>query len=486
MNYNTSIFDYLIHTLIFLLIGYVVYRGINISFSYDECLSHEIITRDDTQLVYTANNHLLNSILMYCSYMIWGNSEFALRLPNILAFLCYLFFGIKTLKLYDSPSIVFLCGFCLLFLNPFLLDFFSLARGYGLSVGLFMVGFYYLIKATTMEEDNIDKNSFLSILFAALASLANLVLINFLIAAIIILAVYRFIVRKNTKLSIWIFLGGLMAMVTIVGDTWWLLFLKKNNELYHGSETLYQALESVVVSSSYFADYTKLTITGVCTVCIVLLVISLVPIFSIKKNKENFWNPFFISTVLFLLMTIGIVAEHLLFGAKYPVDRTTLLYIVSGSIAIYGLLNYSYKNYPRIGLFCSRIICTTVTVLTCYNFSINMNLSYTKTWQFDYPTKDIMHMIYQITINNKHQHYTISNTNFLTPAILYYKEYYGINLGYPQVENSANNTIFIYSWSNDGYKENYTPILTFQTNMHTLYIRNDFLQQYLQHRVIKH
>ena len=75
-----------------------------------------------------ANNHILNSYLMYLFQNI-GYSELILRLPNILFGLIYLLVVFQISK--RTKNYIF--SSALLFLNPYLIDFFSIARGYGIS-----------------------------------------------------------------------------------------------------------------------------------------------------------------------------------------------------------------------------------------------------------------------------------------------------------------------------------------------------------------
>ena len=60
---------------------------------------------------------------------LFGYTEFALRLPNVLAFFLYAWFCLKILGLSKS-SFIKLVSVAICLLNPYLIEFFSLARGY--------------------------------------------------------------------------------------------------------------------------------------------------------------------------------------------------------------------------------------------------------------------------------------------------------------------------------------------------------------------
>src|SRR5687768_13699820 len=79
----------------FLLLGYTSYRAYVLSFTFDESFSYTAYaTRTVPEILGfylpTANNHLLNSLLMKLSDNLFGNHPFALRLPNLLAHAAYL------------------------------------------------------------------------------------------------------------------------------------------------------------------------------------------------------------------------------------------------------------------------------------------------------------------------------------------------------------------------------------------------------------
>lgn len=74
-----------------------------------------------------------------------GSSELALRLPNLLAHVVYLHASARVAL--KARGLVLTVG-CFLLLNahPYLLDFFGLARGYGLACGLMMMSLWQVVR----------------------------------------------------------------------------------------------------------------------------------------------------------------------------------------------------------------------------------------------------------------------------------------------------------------------------------------------------
>src|ERR1044072_2866210 len=132
--------------------AYVFARAWTLSITHDEAqtcnvvVNHpvmEIISYNTSTQGYP-NNHILNSLLIKFFTWVMGTSVFITRLPNVLAYFFYLIFSyLICKKLNYGPLII--AGFILLNINPYVLEFFALARGYGLA-NLFLIGaIYYLI-----------------------------------------------------------------------------------------------------------------------------------------------------------------------------------------------------------------------------------------------------------------------------------------------------------------------------------------------------
>jgi hypothetical protein len=129
--------------LVFLFGNYMVLtKAAHIPITYDEAFSYMNYARSLSGFwtLHIANNHYLNSLAMYISSFMFGNEPFILRLPNIVSFYIYsLAAYVVSCRL---PLKAF--AFSVLVANALLLDFFSLARGYGIAATGGLVGFAIL------------------------------------------------------------------------------------------------------------------------------------------------------------------------------------------------------------------------------------------------------------------------------------------------------------------------------------------------------
>jgi hypothetical protein len=116
--------------------SYEVARALRVSITFDEAATFLVYIKGGFLALFNfneANNH----------FLIGGNHDLVLRLPNLLGYAMYLTFAWLLLKRFVRGTAAVL-GFVLLNTNPYVLDFFSLCRGYGLSLAFLMGALYFL------------------------------------------------------------------------------------------------------------------------------------------------------------------------------------------------------------------------------------------------------------------------------------------------------------------------------------------------------
>ena len=121
-----------------------VYRAWTQSITYDEAFTYNAFVVGPMSQAFTAypNNHVLFTILAKVTTGAIGTSEFGLRFPSVVAGAVYFFVVFFLCRLLFGRGAIFSMAAAALALNPFVLDFLSAARGYGLALALFMVAFH--------------------------------------------------------------------------------------------------------------------------------------------------------------------------------------------------------------------------------------------------------------------------------------------------------------------------------------------------------
>ncbi len=125
-----------------------IYRATTQSITIDEAFTynHFVASRHGVAASESPYNDNLNAWLCRLSVGLLGVSEFAMRLPSLLGGLLYFVFLFRLCRLIFGDSGWLLLAVALNSLNPFVLDYLSAARGYGMGLGFWTLGAYYLTR----------------------------------------------------------------------------------------------------------------------------------------------------------------------------------------------------------------------------------------------------------------------------------------------------------------------------------------------------
>ena len=175
-------------------LAFAVTRAARVPLTYDEAASYiryidtTVPSVFDTTLFSifnfeVATNHFLNTLLMKICWMIGGGSEIVLRAPNLAAYAMFMGFSLLILRAHTRPFIA-LAGFVLLNLNPYVVEYFSLSRGYGLSLACLMGSIFYLLRFLkgSPHRDSASRDASRALAFACAAVMANFALLHVYLA----------------------------------------------------------------------------------------------------------------------------------------------------------------------------------------------------------------------------------------------------------------------------------------------------------------
>lgn len=186
-------------------------RVARVPLTYDEAAAYRRYVATDVPSVFDANvlsafnfevatNHFLNTVLTKMLYAVAGGGEIVLRLPNLAAYAMFMVFVALILHRFTRPWIAF-AGFLLLNLNPYVLDFFTMSRGYGLSLGLVMGAVYFLFRFLegVRAGGAAGVHPSWTLFFGCAAVLANFALMNVYLGLFVL--VFAVFVASNRRTS---------------------------------------------------------------------------------------------------------------------------------------------------------------------------------------------------------------------------------------------------------------------------------------------
>ncbi len=396
--YSTS--ENFIRPVIFLLsialIFYSILRAIKIEFTIDEIQSWQEFAADlsfypKTYHYLSANNHWFNSLLMHFSASVFGDSPFALRLPNILAHGLYLFFTAKIVLLHKRNALINLSLFILLNAHPYLLDFFSLARGYGLAIASMTAGLFYACRFVACDQRT--KNCILISTTGIIAVLSNFVLLDYYVPLLFLLSFFILIDKpkrgkKITQLAI-LFLPFILLLMLILPH---IFKMQEVNALYYGSESLWEGTaKTLCVQTMYEAPYGGKNFFSSLkpVIYFMTLIILIASFFGIRRNGFINWiksvQGFFV--VIFTGTLLTLVAQHIITHSLYPYQRTGLFILV---LALFAFL-FSLEQIPLKKPV--AVLITLFATVVSSHFILQCNVSYTLEWKAAGGTKQFLNKI---------------------------------------------------------------------------------------------
>lgn len=190
-----------------LLLGYTTLRAITVSFSWDESWTyiHHVLPGIYFQQVHDqmgGNHHLLNVWGMIFFHKLLGDSELALRLPNLLAHVIFVY-ATARLALCARSGPMAIATFLLLNMHPYLLDFFSLARGYGSACGWMMLSLWLVFRFYTWGGRT--KHLALATMAALFAAMSHVIMLTYLLAFATVLVGFGLVDHfvRGRKVAFW-------------------------------------------------------------------------------------------------------------------------------------------------------------------------------------------------------------------------------------------------------------------------------------------
>ena len=180
------------------------YRAATQSLVHDEALTWQLYLAGPASMIFRyfdANNHFLATVLFRISTTLFGESEFAIRLPTLLSGAWFFWTLFRLCELVLGEGWLFLLGCASVALNPILLDFLVAARGYGLAIASLFWALYEMLAWWEAQSQGADaivlrKRLWKAALGCSIAVAANLTL---LMPVVILAAAFCFLILRAIR-----------------------------------------------------------------------------------------------------------------------------------------------------------------------------------------------------------------------------------------------------------------------------------------------
>lgn len=365
------------------LLTYTILRAITVSFTWDESWTyiHHVIPKVFISRAYDqmgANYHPLNVWGMILSNTLFGNSELALRLPVLLAHAIYLYASAR-IALRARTLVLSIAAFLLLNAHPYLLDFFSLARGYGIANGMMMLSLW--LATRYLSDGRQLRDLGLAVAAAVLATLSHLIMLNYLLAfTAAFILIWVFDTLRHHKVPPWrhagLLIGGTgLALVAVVPFA---VRLSMGGALYFGCDSLWDCtMETLGMRLLYGQAY------GITPQPMVGLVIALLAAcsmacvgFAFRNGWAHRLRPMAFGTIIVVSCVASFALQHLLLGTPMPRTRTALFLLpLALFVPVSGLV--AWPGRSRIPVVAACLLCLPLLFHQIWT----INLTYALEWK---------------------------------------------------------------------------------------------------------
>lgn len=410
------------------------------------------------------NNHILNTLLLKLHIYIFGDNLITNRLPNILAFVVYYIFTIKLGFLLGKDAFYRSGIVILVTMQPFLFDFFSVSRGYGLSLGFMTLSLYYLVLYVKNHRLN---QMVLSIGFAAIGVVANFTLLNYYLPLVLVSGIYLLIGSKRSNDYIHLIKGvaGIVGISLILAGMCYLPFKKMmatNQFQYWGSKSFYHdTVVELVYSLKSGIDYVPWNKEEHAYVISGLMLIILISGFYHYMKEKAKDNNYFIFLSLFVLMITYNNLQHYLAGVPFLNARTALFFVpLTAILVVLSIQNIGFKK-DWLGI----ILVSFLSIINIQHFFRANNPKANFEWYQDEQTHQVLTELNNMIMQNGYKKPVKIDCNWIFhPSLTYHieKNYQGVMelLPYHKDTQVGSPAMFYYveSWETDALKDHFIPV----------------------------
>lgn len=352
---------------------YIILRVLNVVMTHDEAYSFYNAKHFwYVETLCTGNTHWFNFLAMKASVLLGLEKASQLRWFSVFSagvFLTSAYFWIKSLK--DFPTKFF--AFAIALLNPFLIDYLGLARGY--ATGL-MFESLCIICISIAIKNNKRNLATLSLFFAGMAAIANFNFFYFFVAFSAIYF-YRFhlkqglnFIKQKLFYVEWIYAIGIAWLVLRA-----LKFMTEcSNDIgnYGGDELVTSVFTGMINTFIYGKFHTNASHLLAYLFFVVVIGTSFYGILAFKKHKIIWYR---LSGSLLLIMFALMIFNKWFLDVLYPTYRTCLMLYPLIALVLAGFVS-SIITAKKI----KAIILYSISIIIAVHFISTINFSKT----FDY------------------------------------------------------------------------------------------------------
>lgn len=383
---------------------YVLYRAIILSITYDEVWLHYLASQSAKDIMFnpsnfnSANNHILNSLLVKVCMNIDDKTIWLIRIPNVLSFILYYVSTVLIFKQLSNNKLIQLSGIILTISIPYVLDFYSLSRGYGLA-NAFQLGSIASIMAY-LQHSKI-RLLYLAYILAGLAVYSNFTWLNYYVGVWVgINFIEFFYIKKNYSLLSFIQINipptlCAIPLTQLIYKP--ILYLQAQDEFRWGSNAWIDSFHHFAKDLMYSNNFILAVITQILLFALfVFIAIKIVKV-SIKQNSTFNHIVIFVFLLLSTLILITI-AQRFILNTMYIDGRKAIMYFIFIPILITIGIEFITREYAGFNyrfVLLSSVVCAFLLMKQIDTYAC-------REWRYDKFNHEVSDYISKHQIAKKH------------------------------------------------------------------------------------
>lgn len=313
----------------------------------------------------SGNTHWSNFAAIKATLLLGFEKAWQLRWFSLLSGITFLYVGYLWIKSLDSLGIKLL-AFSLLFLNPYVIEYLTLARGYSAALCFMALSLYFY--STTDKKFIVP----LSLLFAGCSAIANFNFFYFFVPfAAMYFHKYYFQYRLEALKNKQFYIDGLYALSIVFLVLRALAFIKEcSNDIgSFGGEDLVTSVFGSFIDTLLYGKLLLPSFFKYILSCGLLVLVITACVYGLVTFKRHANSLYYYSSLILLGMLFLVVFNNWVFHVLYPTERTALMFCPLMVIVV-----ILFFNYIAIKTILKSSMLYLVSLLLIINFSFNAKL----------------------------------------------------------------------------------------------------------------
>ncbi|MGP8213964.1 MAG: hypothetical protein ACLQQ4_00230 [Bacteroidia bacterium] len=355
-----------------LLVIYIAIRTYSVDITNDEAYSfHNVKKFWYAEALCTANTHWLNSLAIKAALLFNSENNWQIRWFSTLSALVFYIIGFLWIQSLEKAYLKFF-AFALLLLNPFVIDYFGLARGY--ASGLMFESIGMLLFLTNLENSK-RPVAFAALLCSGLSAIANFSFVYFFAGfGIVYFFTYYLKPRTGFLKNRNFYIDALLtvAILSLIIRAW-IFIIRCSNDTGAGTDVItdvsYSFMAALLYRNFNIGNFFAITLS-----CIPILLIALMCVYGVFKYKKHKQKVFYYSSLILSIILTILCINFVCFKIVLPYGRSALFMFPLICIAI------TYFLDSILASLLKKIILTAMGVALLFNFTRTIN--FTRTFDF--------------------------------------------------------------------------------------------------------